>query len=160
MFSLIAPQHIHTIEIEPTTFCNAGCPYCSRHKPGTSDVIEDLALEHLPIHLLEKVKDQFDLYQGATQINVWYCGNYGDSLMHPEFEWLYKFSSKYFKNVGVHTNGGGRTAEFWHNLGTISKNKGSTSWDKGRSGITFSIDGLADTNEIYRRKVTLSLIHI
>lgn len=153
MFSLIAPQHIHTIEIEPTTFCNAGCPYCSRHKPGTSDVIEDLALEHLPIHLLEKVKDQFDLYQGATQVNVWYCGNYGDSLMHPEFEWLYRFSSKYFKNVGVHTNGGGRTAEFWHNLGTISKNKGSTSWDKGRSGITFSIDGLADTNEIYRRKV-------
>ena len=60
---------------------------------------------------------------------------------------------RYFKNVGVHTNGGGRTAEFWHNLGTISKNKGSTSWDKGRSGITFSIDGLADTNEIYRRKV-------
>ena len=96
MFSLIAPQHIHTIEIEPTTFCNAGCPYCSRHKPGTSDVIEDLALEHLPIHLLEKVKDQFDNYQGAKQVNVWYCGNYGDSLMHPEFEWLYRFSSKYF----------------------------------------------------------------
>ena len=57
MFSLIAPQHIHTIEIEPTTFCNAGCPYCSRHKPGTSDLIEDLALEHLPTHLLEKMKE-------------------------------------------------------------------------------------------------------
>ena len=104
MFSLIAPQHIHTIEIEPTTFCNAGCPYCSRHKPGTSDVIEDLALEHLPIHLLEKVKDQFDLYQGATQVNVWYCGNYGDSLMHPEFEWLYRFSSKYFKFGRIETS--------------------------------------------------------
>jgi sulfatase maturation enzyme AslB (radical SAM superfamily) len=153
MFSLIAPQHIHTIEIEPTTFCNAGCPYCSRHKPGTSDVIEDLALEHLPTHLLEKMKQQFDMHQGANQVNVWYCGNYGDSLMHPDFEWLYQYASENFKNVGVHTNGGGRTKDFWRNLGETSKSKGSTQWDKGSTRITFSIDGLEDTNEIYRRKV-------
>lgn len=153
MFSLIKPDHIHTIEVEPTTFCNAGCPYCSRHKPGTSDVIEDLALEHLPTHLLEKMKQQFDMHQGANQVNVWYCGNYGDSLMHPEFEWLYQYASENFKNVGVHTNGGGRTTDFWRNLGETSKNKGSSNWDIGSTRITFSIDGLKDTNHLYRRKV-------
>ena len=55
MFSLIDIQHIHTLEVEPTTFCNAGCPYCSRHKPGTSDLIENLAFD---IYL--SLKDNFN----------------------------------------------------------------------------------------------------
>ena len=121
MFSLIDIPYIQYIEIEPTTFCNAGCPLCSRHKPGTSDVIDELVLEHLPKNILQKIRDELDLYQTAKQVSIFYCGNYGDAIMHPEFEWLYEFSSKYFKSTGVHTNGGARSTEFWKTLGTISK---------------------------------------
>ena len=146
MFSLINIPYIHTLEIEPTTSCNAGCPYCARHVQGTSDVIKDLSTEHLPVHLLQKIKEQFDLHQGAKNVGVWYCGNYGDSLMHPEFEQLFKYSAENFKAVGVHTNGGARATSFWENLGKVCKQYGNAS-------ITFCIDGLEDTNHLYRRKV-------
>ena len=146
MFSLIDIPYIQYIEIEPTTFCNAGCPLCSRHKPGTSDVIDELVLEHLPKNILQKIRDELDLYQTAKQVSIFYCGNYGDAIMHPEFEWLYEFSSKYFKSTGVHTNGGARSTEFWKTLGTISK-------EYSNAAVTFAIDGLQDTNHLYRRNV-------
>ena len=146
MFSLIDIPYINKLEIEPTTFCNAGCPYCARHVQGTSDQISDLTLEHLPVHLLQKMKEQFDLHQGANTVSIWYCGNYGDSLMHPEFEQLFRYSAENFKSVGVHTNGGGRTTDFWANLGKVCKQNNNAS-------VTFCIDGLEDTNHLYRRKV-------
>ena len=153
MFSLIDIPHIHTLEVEPTTFCNAGCPYCSRHKPGTSDLIENLALEHIPVDIFPKIKKDFDLYQGSKEVNIWFCGNYGDSLMHPEFEYLYRYTSENFKNIGVHTNGGARPVSFWENLGKISAERKEHRWENGTTRITFSIDGLEDTNHLYRKKV-------
>jgi len=146
MFSLIDISYITKLEIEPTTFCNAGCPLCARHIEGTSDQISDLTLEHLPVHLLQKIKEQFDLHHGANKVSIWYCGNYGDSLMHPEFEKLFRYSAENFKSVGVHTNGGGRTTNFWKNLGEVCKQYKNAS-------VTFCIDGLEDTNHLYRRKV-------
>jgi len=146
MFSLIDIPYIQYIEIEPTTFCNAGCPLCSRHKPGTSDVIDELVLEHLPKDILQKIRDELDLYQTAKQVSIFYCGNYGDAIMHPEFEWLWRYSAQYFKSVGVHTNGGVRSTDFWKNLGTVSK-------EYSNAAVTFAIDGLQDTNHLYRRNV-------
>ena len=150
MFSLIDIPYIQYLEIEPTTFCNAGCPLCSRHKPGTSDLIDELVLEHLPKHILEKMRNELNAYQTAKEVCVFFCGNYGDAIMHPEFEWLYWYSAQYFKSVGVHTNGGARSTDFWKELGKISK---PNEWGFSNASITFAIDGLEDTNHLYRRNV-------
>ncbi len=150
MFSLIDIPYIQFLEIEPTTFCNAGCPLCSRHKPGTSDLIDDLVLEHLPKSILEKLRDELNQYQTAKEVGIFYCGNYGDAIMHPEFEWLWWYSAQYFKSVGVHTNGGARSIDFWKYLGDISK---PNEWGHSNAAVTFAIDGLKDTNHLYRRNV-------
>ena len=49
--------------------------------------------------------------------------------------------------IEIHTNGGARNVEFWENLGKLSKIAGKNIL------VIFSVDGLEDTNHIYRRNV-------
>ena len=59
---------------------------------------------------------------------------------------IWEFTAKNFRYTEMETNGGARKLDFWKNMGDISKrNKNAMMY--------FSIDGLADTNEIYRKKV-------
>jgi len=71
------------------------------------------------------------------------CGNFGDGSMNPEcleiYQWL-KHTNKNI-NLSLHTNGGARNSEFWRELAKINVQ------------VTFSIDGLEDTNHLYRRNV-------
>jgi len=50
----------------------------------------------------------------------------------------------------MNTNGGMRKPEFWAKMGTLFSKKLRDHWSWQ---ITFSIDGLADTNHLYRRNV-------
>ena len=62
--------------------------------------------------------------------------------MNPEFLEIYQ----YIRSCGnahlcLNTNGGARNTDFWKELGKL------------KVEVTFSIDGLADTNHLYRRNV-------
>ena len=75
------------------------------------------------------------------------CGNYGDPAAAEHAIDLYQ----YFRNanpdivLGMNTNGGLRPITWWILLARILK--------QPRDYVVFSIDGLADTNHIYRKNV-------
>jgi len=71
------------------------------------------------------------------------CGNVGDGTMNPEcleiYEHIKSVNTK--TNLVINTNGGARTPEFFKALAELGV------W------VTFSIDGLENTNHLYRRNV-------
>ena len=82
------------------------------------------------------------------------CGNYGDPTAHPEtLDILRYFRDNGCKNVSISSNGASRSPDWWAELASIINGPGGsrdniTNYYGGR--VTFSIDGLADTNHLYR----------
>jgi sulfatase maturation enzyme AslB (radical SAM superfamily) len=72
------------------------------------------------------------------------CGNYGDPAAAPECIEIFK----YFRQVNnsirlcMHTNGGLRNTSWWRELGSVLSEFGDECY--------IGIDGLKDTNHIYR----------
>jgi len=138
---------IDEYQIEVTTYCNAACPQCPRNNNG-SGVNPYLTLEHLPRAVIDSAFDS-ELCNRLRQ--VFFCGSYGDPIMHPEFLdilrdfrrkcptlWLY-----------VHTNGGAHNTEYWQEMAKIIGGYGQ---------VDFNIDGLETTNWLYRRNTDFNKI--
>ena len=133
MFYNLPLSYIH---IELTTTCNASCPMCLRNLQGDRInpllVNSDFKIEWL---------DNIDL----PVEKLIACGNYGDPAAYTNlYEFLEKWYTKFDKPVKLMTNGGLRTAEYWKQLAGFGKN---------RLQVVFGIDGLEDTNHLYRRNV-------
>ena len=129
--------------MEISTHCNAACPNCPRNFAGayTNPM---LSLEHLS---LENVKKLHDIIMKLDRINM--CGNFGDPIMSPYLLDILEYITSVNSNVKIliRTNGGVRNKEFWTKLGQLSNKTGQVI-------VIFSIDGLMDTNHIYRRNVS------
>ena len=71
------------------------------------------------------------------------CGNVGDGTMNPECAEIYDFIRSKNKKIrlSINTNGGARNEDFYKEMAKIGVD------------IIFSIDGLEDTNHLYRRNV-------
>jgi len=70
------------------------------------------------------------------------CGVLGDGAMNPQCVEIYDFvKSSGTKATSLNTNGGPRTKEFWKALAET------------KTEVVFAIDGLEDTNHLYRRNV-------
>ena len=69
------------------------------------------------------------------------CGNYGDPIYHPQFHDVLRHLKGQGFKVRIETNGSYRRAEWWAVTAGIL--------ERG-DPVTFSIDGLADTNAVYR----------
>ena len=68
------------------------------------------------------------------------CGDYGDSIYYPDLlKLIHRF--RYQVSYNIVTNGSRQTEKFWHELSDVLT-KDDT--------VTFSIDGLEDTNHLYR----------
>ena len=82
---------------------------------------------------------------------MWQCC---EPTINPELTdlvlWAHRLSKK-IKNISISTNGGTRDVAFWHKLGRISRKHGKLS-------VIFGIDGLEDTNHIYRRNVKWEIL--
>jgi MoaA/NifB/PqqE/SkfB family radical SAM enzyme len=132
------------LHIELSTFCNAACPLCPRFYEGTDVVRPDLKLTQIT---LEKFKNYFSIDSITQFTTILYCGTMGDPLMAKDcfdiFEYVHNLNPNC--NQVVHTNGGIRNTEFWTKMGDLFKH------DSMR--LIFSIDGLEDTNHLYRRNV-------
>mgnify|MGYP003323184466 FL=1 len=78
-----------------------------------------------------------------SKINHFYsCGVLGDGAMNPECYEIYEYvKSCGAKATALYTNGGLRNTEFWKSLATT------------QTQVIFAIDGLEDTNHLYRRNV-------
>ena len=94
-----------------------------------------------------KIMQVFDADRIAELDKMFMCGNYGDPAAGKYTLNIYREFRKLNKDIvlGMNTNGGIQTTFWWHALGGIM--------NKPKDYVVFSIDGLADTNHIYRRGV-------
>lgn len=129
-------QDIKRIQIDHTSRCNCSCPQCARmfnDKLNEKMPVTDLTLSDYEILLAPFPPKQLTLF---------HCGNYGDVIASPTFDEVHDYClSKDVKHVRIATNGSMRKPEWWADLAKRSSDKLS---------IIFSIDGLSDTNHLYR----------
>lgn len=137
---------VRHIEFEITSLCNAACPGCPRTQlgPGIGFDLNTITLKDLQSWLPTDM-ESIDVFK--------FSGNLGDPAVNPELyeiiEWL---SKTYRKRVIVHTNGGIRNPEWWAKLGKLS-HEGRHQFPKDSKWkivVKWAIDGLEDTNHIYR----------
>jgi hypothetical protein len=142
MSTLFDLTTIKVLHIEPTTVCNAACPQCDRENPLLYNKCNQCELtladiqRLVPVSVIENLDKMF------------MCGNFGEPAAAKECLEIYK----YFKQInpditlGLNTNGGVRNTKWWTQLGKI--------FNGVYDYVVFSIDGLEDTNHIYRINVS------
>ena len=136
-------DNVKEIHIEPTSLCNAECPMCARNVYGKM-VNPYIRLKSLPLQWFEK---NITPKQIKKLNKVFFCGNVGDPASAPELLDIIAYFKSHNSNlvVGLNSNGGLKTTEWWRKLGHLL--------DGALDYCVFSIDGLDDTNHIYRRNV-------
>lgn len=131
-------KDIRSLELEITSNCNAACPQCPRNYYG-GETAEDLPLISWTLQDLQKILP-LDLVRQLEF--VYFCGTYGDPMFNRDIvrmcEWLKKHNVNL--RIGIHTNGSVGRKESYSRLAVLV------------DFIGFAIDGLEDTNAIYRRK--------
>lgn len=133
---------IDEYQIEITSLCNAACPQCPRNNLGEginpymplTSISREALDRAFPTELVQRIRQMF------------FCGSYGDPIAHADFLDILKDFRKKSPTVWlyIHTNGGIRNPDWWAELAQILNGYGK---------IDFGIDGLADTNHIYRKNV-------
>jgi MoaA/NifB/PqqE/SkfB family radical SAM enzyme len=124
------------LHIELTNRCTLACPACPRTQ-WKNILKRPVEKADLDMHALEKFLD----CEGGQKISKFVlCGDYGDSIYYPDLlAFLKKFRDT--KSFNIITNGSRQNAKFWNQLTEILDE---------RDTVIFSIDGLEDTNHIYR----------
>jgi molybdenum cofactor biosynthesis enzyme MoaA len=133
--------NIKNIQIELTTKCNASCPQCVRTIFGgeTNKNIPNAEL------FLEDIKNVFPKRQMQKINKICLSGLVGDPVMADDFVEIINYfsSSNPSIKIELHTNGSIRSAKTWADIGQkFNKNL----------LVIFGIDGIGQTNSIYRRK--------
>jgi hypothetical protein len=129
------------LHLEPTDVCQAACPLCAREIDTDFDknAKHHLRIEHIQQHFSDRVL--------AGLEKMFMCGNYGD----PAAGYYTMDIYNYFRRVnpeitlGMNTNGAIQSTFFWHALGRL--------FNKPKDYCVFSIDGLEDSNHVYRKNV-------
>ena len=121
-----------SFHIEPTSKCTLECPLCDR--TWFYETFKRRNLHEINVDNIVK-------FVGANS-KVGLCGNNGDPIYHSNFlELIQKFKDNNC-SLHIHTNGSAKTKAWWNKLKAML-----TKDDR----ITFAIDGLEDTNHLYRK---------
>lgn len=133
-------SEITTVHLEVTERCNASCPQCARNING-GEVNPQLHDAELSLADVKQIlKPEF-----ISQLKRLYmCGNYGDPISAQDtleiFEYIRSNNDK--MQLSFHTNASAKTPEWWSRLPAAM----------GRNHyVVFSVDGLEDTNHMYRQ---------
>lgn len=144
-------NEILSVHVELSSICNAACPGCQRFNFNSPIVRSDLIQQSVT---LEQFKKWFPL-EVVTQIKFWqFCGTFGDPMAAKEIYEILEYicnNSSHETNIQVNTNGGLRSTSLYKKIGKLFATHAKLCL--GCKKITFSIDGLSDTNHIYRRNV-------
>jgi sulfatase maturation enzyme AslB (radical SAM superfamily) len=120
------------LHVEASTYCNARCPLCPRSLYGYK--VEAVYPE---IHLqLDKFKNCLEKFPKREY--VYFNGNLGDPMMNPN---ILELALATGCRTSITTNGSIGSRNTWEKLA------------KNNIEVRFSIDGLQDTNHLYRQDV-------
>ena len=148
-------RELTQMHIELTNACNAACPMCVRFYNNSPLTRPDLEIGQITI---DKFKEYFPPHIIKKCNLILFCGVHGDPCVAKDMYEICEYIDSVSKNtaVRVNTNGGMRKSEWWSKLGKLfskhPRNKDSY-WS-----VTFSIDGLEDTNHLYRRNVNWKIL--
>lgn len=141
-------EDIKKIHLENTQNCQASCPMCDRNQNGGA-LNPHIDLSELTI---DDAKVIFEP-DFIRQLNTMYmCGNLGDPIIARDTLEIFEYFRSYNSNMwlSMNTNAGARDEKWWTQLAKIM----------GRNGaVIFSVDGLSDTNHIYRQGVNWDNVH-
>lgn len=133
-------EEITTVHLEVTERCNASCPQCARNINGgeVNPQLHDAELS------LDDVKNILPPDFVAQLKRIYMCGNYGDPISARDtleiFDYLRSCNDK--MQLSFHTNASAKTPDWWSQLPeAMGKNH----------YVVFSVDGLEDTNHLYRQ---------
>lgn len=134
---MIVYEQITHLHLELSTFCNARCPLCPRNFYGYPyndgypeiNLTLDQAKKIFPSSFLLQIK------------SITIEGNFGDATLNPEtidiIDYFRLSNPEIY--IEMHTNGSGRSTEFWKSLA------------RQKVSVIFALDGLRDTHSIYRQ---------
>jgi MoaA/NifB/PqqE/SkfB family radical SAM enzyme len=133
---------VRSFNIEPTNRCVLACAECAR--TGNDFIRRNPA--DIPLAVL---RNAFPLDRRAdfAGLKVNLCGAVGDAIYHKDLHGVLSYLKQAGLRVELETNGSFRSPEWWEKTHAIL-----TEEDQ----ITFSVDGLADTNHIYRKNARWS----
>ena len=123
-----------------TEACNASCPMCARNLNG-GEVNPHLNNRELSIADIERIFP-VDFVQQLKR--VYMCGNYGDPAVASDTLEAFAYFREHNPqiNLSMHTNGSMKKPEWWAELAQVIGKKGY---------VIFGLDGLEDTNHLYRQ---------
>jgi len=131
-------RKIKVLHVEPTDVCQLACPLCARE----TDPEFKKELKH---HLrLSQIQKHFSDKTIAGLDKMFMCGNYGDPAAGKYTLDIYRYFRQVNPNItlGMNTNGALQNTFWWNELGKM--------FNQPRDYVVFSIDGLEDTNPVYR----------
>jgi MoaA/NifB/PqqE/SkfB family radical SAM enzyme len=143
-------HELRQMHIELTNACNAACPMCVRTYNNSLLTRPDLEIGQISF-------EQFKKYFPPEIIKkcnlILFCGVHGDPCIAKDMLEICKYINEISRNtaVRVNTNGGMRKPEWWAELGKLFSKYPRSMYNYW--SVTFSIDGLEDTNHLYRRNV-------
>lgn len=138
--TLIPSDDIKVLHLELTTRCQASCPQCARMDPDSGySQDHDLSLKKVQELFSEDFVKQLD--------KMFACGNFGDPVAAKDCIAIFRWFRQVNPNItlGLNTNGGLRDTQFWMQLGELLRGE--------LDYCVFSIDGMASSNDVYRRGV-------
>lgn len=138
---------IKTIHLEITDNCNAACPMCARNINGGQENPQIPGTELF----IEDVRQIFKPNFIAQLDRMYMCGNYGDPIAARDTLETFAYFRQHNSNMmlSMHTNGSAKRPDWWAELARTIGRKGY---------VVFSLDGLEDTNHLYRQNTIWSKI--
>lgn len=134
------------LQFEISSMCNALCLGCVRTETSNYNNKKSLIPPnvYLKFETFQKIITDKN-FESVKMLE--FCGTIDDPLMHPNFLDFLKFAAdfKKFKFI-IHTNGSLRNKSYWKSLAKVLKDTDHR--------VLFSIDGLEDTNHLYRQNTS------
>jgi MoaA/NifB/PqqE/SkfB family radical SAM enzyme len=121
-----------SFHVEPTSRCTLECPLCDRtwfYETFKKRNLHEINIDHIVSFI-------------GKNATISLCGNNGDPIYHSKFLELCKKFKDNNCSIHIHTNGTAKTKTWWNKLNSLLKQDDI---------ITFAIDGLEDTNHLYRK---------
>ena len=135
-------EDITTVHLEITQRCQAACPMCDRNENGGPDnrhiTNAELSYEQcvniFPASFIRQLK------------TMYMCGNLGDPIVAKDTLEVFRYFREHNPKMwlSMNTNAGAKDEAWWRELAKIIGRQGT---------VIFSVDGLKDTNHIYRQNV-------
>ncbi len=147
-------ESLNEIHAEISNRCNAACPMCARNVFGGQDM-PGMKFDEWSLEEAQKVFDP----RFKNLKNVLFCGTHGDPIAHSNALPLVETVKQQTKaTIEFYSNGSARSKTWWADLGKLlSDQRDHGYYRKNDLGI-FSVDGLEDTNALYRRRTNFAKI--